>query len=170
MKIAKKCQIIIRGFTRVTLARPNSSGGRTCNCGAAACSLHAASSRPSLPGWLARCRGQERWHGRARPGLNSASQRSTITTRRSAQRSSSGSAYAGWHGPSPPPLSFFPSWRRRRHELSYSRILNSLGHAAKNSVPRPQSGQAGVALKLSEGHERPQSKSKTYSICLYLPI
>ena len=33
------------------------------------------------------------------------------------------------------------------------------GHAAKNSVPRPQSGQAGVALKLSEGHVRPQSKS-----------
>jgi len=30
------------------------------------------------------------------------------------------------------------------------------GHAAKNSVPRPQSGQAGVALKLSEGHVRPQ--------------
>ena len=36
---------------------------------------------------------------------------------------------------------------------------STLGHAAKNSVPRPQSGQAGVALKLSEGHVRPQSKS-----------
>lgn len=64
----------------------------------------------------------------------------------------------------PSPLSFFPSQRRRRHELS-SRII--LGHAAKNSVPRPQSGQAGVALKLKEGHDRPQSKSYA-SIAYYI--